>query len=51
MVENERGRGIDPQNWNIECAGSISLGCVKLLAESMEVTYGEVYVLVRGVGG
>ena len=30
--ENERGRGIDPQNPNIERAGSILLGGVKRLA-------------------
>ena len=38
--ENERGRGIDPQNLNIKCASSILLGSVKRLAESMVVTYG-----------
>jgi len=38
--ENKWGRGIDPQNSNIESTGSISLGGVKRLAESMVVTYG-----------
>jgi hypothetical protein len=42
--KNERGRGIDPQNSNIESTGSISLGGVKLLTESMVVTYGVRYI-------
>jgi len=34
---------------NIECNGLISQGCIKLLAESMVVTYGVRYiVLIRG---
>jgi len=37
--KNEQGRGIDPQNPNIELAGSISLGCVKWLTNSIVVTY------------
>jgi hypothetical protein len=46
VVKNlkQRGRGIDPQNSNIESTGSISLGGVKLLAESMVVTYGVRYI-------
>jgi hypothetical protein len=42
--ENKWGRGIDPQNSNIESTGSISLGGVKRLAESMVVTYGVGYI-------
>ena len=38
--ENEWGRGIHPQNRNIERAGSTSVGGVKRLAERVEVTRG-----------
>ena len=40
VPENERGRGIVPQNPNIERAGSISVDNVKLPAGRAEPTYG-----------
>jgi hypothetical protein len=38
--ENRQGRGIVPQNPNIERAGSISVGDAKQLAARVELTYG-----------
>jgi hypothetical protein len=38
--ENRQGREIVPQNPNIECAGSKSVGDAKQLAARVELTYG-----------